>query len=90
MTAPVVAPSKWKTWIALAGSVLAFLIPLVVSVQDVLPPPWPAIIGAVIAALTALGVYHAPFTPADTVIVSTSVAKSLPPVTGTYKNPWQQ
>lgn len=88
MTTPVV-PSKFKTWIALAGSALSFIVPLVVSVEDYLPPQWAAVIGAGIALLTGLGVYHAPYVPAGTVVVPEAVAKSAPPVVGEYRNQWQ-
>lgn len=91
MTTPApTTPSKAKTWIALAGSVLTFVVPLVVSAESYLPSPWPAVIGGAIAVLTALGVYKAPYTPADTVIVPTSVAQSLPPAPGEYRNPYKQ
>ena len=53
MTAPTVVPSKLKTWIALAGSVLSFVVPLIVSVEDYLPAPWPAVIGGVIVGVMA-------------------------------------
>lgn len=99
MTQPLVIPSKLKTWTALAGSVLAVVIPLLVSVEDMLPAPWPAVIGAVIAALTALGVYKAPYVPTGTVLVPEAQVKSTPapaqPTTtteltaGTYSNPWK-
>lgn len=107
MTAPVVTtiePTKAKTWVAAIGSVLTFAIPLLVSVQDYLPPPWPSVLGAVLAVLTTLGVYKTPNRPADTVIVPESQVITLPPNTGYtpvpdappaappvggYKNPWQ-
>lgn len=55
------APSKAKTWIALLGSLLSVAVPLIVSASAHLPEPWPAVIGGVVAVLTALGVYHAPY-----------------------------
>lgn len=88
MTTPTPAPSKFKTYIALAGSLLSFVVPLVVSAEQYLPPQWAAVIGGVIALLTAFGVYKAPYTPPGTVVVPEAVAQSLPPVAGQYKNPW--
>jgi len=52
-----------KSWVALVGSLLTFIIPWVVQYSTLLPAPWPAIIGAVVAILTAVGVYHAPYQP---------------------------
>lgn len=68
-----------KSWVALLGSLLTFIIPWVVKYSDLLPSPWPAVIGAVVAVLTAAGVYHAPYQP-----VSTS--KQQPPA----NTPWPQ
>jgi hypothetical protein len=82
-------PSKWKTWVALVGSALSFVVPYVLSVESYLPSPWPAVIGVVLFVLSALGVYKAPYKPAGTVLVPTSVAQSSPPVAGEFKNPWQ-
>lgn len=90
MTAPdlsSVVPLKWKAWVALAGSALSVVVPLVVSVEDYLPSPWPAVIGGVIAVLTALGVYHAPYMPPNTTVVPDVQAA---PTRGAYRNPWQQ
>ena len=53
-----------KAWVGLLGSFLTFLIPWVVQESDHLPYPWPIVIGAVVALLTAFGVYHAPYQPA--------------------------
>jgi predicted anti-sigma-YlaC factor YlaD len=53
-----------KSWVALGGSLLTFIVPWVVQVSVALPPPWPAVIGGVVAVLTALGVYRAPYAPA--------------------------
>ena len=52
-----------KSWVALVGSLLTFIIPWVVQYSTLLPAPWPAVIGAVVAVLTAVGVYHAPYQP---------------------------
>jgi hypothetical protein len=84
-----VVPSKFKTYVALAGSILSFVVPLIVSVENYLPAPWPAVIGGVIALLTAAGVYKAPYVPPGATVVPTSVAQSLPPAAGEFKNPWQ-
>lgn len=85
MTTPTPpAPSKSKSWVALVGSLLAFAIPLLTQFSGFLPPPWPALIGGVIALLTMLGVYHAPYAPKGTVMVPASNG-------GTYTDdPWKQ
>jgi hypothetical protein len=91
MTTPTPKPSKFKTYVALAGSLLSFAIPLLLSVEQYLPPQWAAVIGGVIALLTAFGVYHAPYTkPAAPVVADvTPQARSLPPnADGTYQSPW--
>jgi hypothetical protein len=53
-----------KSWVGLIGSLLTFIIPWAVQVSTTLPPPWPALIAAVVALLTAFGVYQAPYAPA--------------------------
>ena len=50
-----------KAWVGLLGSFLTFIIPWVVQESDHLPYPWPFVIGAVVAVLTAVGIYHAPY-----------------------------
>ena len=52
-----------KAWTALIGSLLTLIIPTLVSVSAAWPAPWPAVIGGVVAVLTALGVYRAPYRP---------------------------
>lgn len=54
-----------KAWTGLAGSLLTFLVPWVSSQSANLPEPWPALIGAGVALLTAFGVYQAPYRPAE-------------------------
>jgi hypothetical protein len=88
MTAPMAAPppdlsylipSKWKTVVGLIGSALSFAVPYVLQVTDGLPDPWPVVIGIVLFILTTLGVYRAPYKPADTVLVHKSeVPKGTP------------
>lgn len=53
-----------KAWTALLGSVLTLVIPWIVQASAVMPAPWPAVVGAVVAVLTAVGVYRAPYAPA--------------------------
>ena len=85
MTTPIttVEPSKAKTWIAVVGGLLTVVVPLIVSVSTYLPEPWPAVIGAVVALLTAFGVYKAPYKPGGTTVVPTAeleqVATPMPP-----------
>jgi hypothetical protein len=82
-------PSKAKTWVALVGSVLTVAVPLIVSVQDYLPSPWPGVIGAALSVLTALGVYKAPYVPQEAVLapdtpaVAAASRQGLPGLTGT-------
>ena len=52
-----------KAWAGLLGSFLTFIIPWVVQESDHLPQPWPYVIAAVVAILTAVGIYHAPYQP---------------------------
>lgn len=55
-----------KSWTAFGGSLLAVLIPwFVTTVAPHLPEPYPALIGAAVALATAVGVYHAPYAPAN-------------------------
>lgn len=53
-----------KAWLALLGSFLTFIIPWILQESDHLPQPWPYVIAAVVAVLSAVGVYHAPYKPA--------------------------
>jgi hypothetical protein len=91
MTTSVIPPSTAKSWVALVGSALAVAVPLVLSVATYLPEPWPAVVGAVIALLTAAGVYKAPYKPADTVIAPTTSVDppAPPPISDGYENPWK-
>lgn len=95
-----IIPSKAKAWVGLLGSVLSFVVPLVLSVQDYLPAPWPAVIGGALAVLTALGIYRAPYKPEGTVLAPAPTASpewagqvEAKPLgnggNGTYANPWQ-
>lgn len=49
-----------KAWLSLVGGLLTVLIPVIVQMSASLPPPWPSIIGAIVAILTAFGVYQVP------------------------------
>jgi hypothetical protein len=89
MTTPTPTPSKFKTYVALAGSLLSFVVPLVISVEQYLPPQWAAVIGGIIALLTAVGVYHAPYTPPGPVAVAQPPFAPAPlNPDGTYQSPW--
>ena len=77
-----VEPTKAKSWIALAGSVLTFFVPLLTAAQGWLPDPWPAVIGGVLAIGTALGVWKVRNVPEDTVAVPADQVTTLPPGTG--------
>lgn len=92
-----VVPSRAKTWIGVAGAILAVVIPLVVSVQQYLPPPWASVIGAIIVILTGLGIYHAPYQPPETTIVRNEDIAAInagqavvPGPTRPYQTPWGQ
>ena len=105
MTAPVdlaaIVPSKAKTWIGFVGALLSFAGPFVLESADLLPTPWPAVIGVVFAVATALGIYRGPYKPTGTVLAVDPAEKPvdrLPegtPVaiavedTVEYKNPWR-
>lgn len=105
MTAPVdlsaLVPSKAKTWVGLVGSVVSFVLPFALESADLLPTPWPAVLGALAAVLTALGIYKAPYRPRGTVLAVDPTEKPverLPegtPVavaveeTVEYRNPWK-
>jgi hypothetical protein len=84
-----VIPLRYKTIVGLIGSIVTFAVPLVISVEQYLPSPWPAVIGALLSVLTALGIYKAPYKPEGTALVPNAVAASAPPAPGEYKNPWQ-
>lgn len=83
MTQPVtptittLEPSKSKTWIAAIGGALTVIVPIVLSVSTNLPEPWPAVISAVVAVLTAVGVYRAPYKPEGTTVVPTVELKQV-------------
>lgn len=100
-TISTIEPSKSKTWWAVIGGLLTVVVPLVLSVATSLPDPWPALIGAVVAVLTATGVYRAPYKPEGTTVVPTreleQVATPLAPTStvvpqtrdgGGVKGPW--
>lgn len=93
MTTPDITaliPSKAKAWVGLLSSLLTLGVPYVLSVTDTLPSPWPIVIGLVIAALSWLGIYKAPYTPAgatlapDTPAVAAAAAQESIP-----RNPWK-
>ncbi len=75
-----------KAWLSLLGGLLTVTIPLLVQVSGSLPEPWPAVIGGVVAVLTALGVYRVPNKPAVTTTPPTYVPPGEPP--GGYPNPY--
>jgi hypothetical protein len=109
MTNPVditgLVPKKWKPVIGLIGSFLTFVVPYVISAESSLPPVWTVVIGVVLALLTALGIYHAPYTPDGTVLApdtpEVAAASLQQPVTpppappaprpppGEFENPWK-
>lgn len=90
-----IIPSKAKTWVGLLTSLLTLGVPYALSVSTALPPPWPVVIGLVIAVLGALGIYKAPYKPTGTVlavdpsapVVADSVPASAPTARPTYTGP---
>lgn len=86
-TITTLEPSKAKTWVAAVGGALTIVVPIVLSVSTNLPEPWPAVISAVVAVLTAVGVYKAPYRPEGTTTVPTreleQVATPLAPTSTT-------
>jgi uncharacterized membrane protein YjfL (UPF0719 family) len=53
-------PVHAKAVVALIGSLLTFIVPWLLQVSTTLPPPWPALVSAVVALLTFFGVYKTP------------------------------
>ena len=53
-----------KSWVALGGALLTFIVPMLLQVSVGMPEPWPAVAAALVAVLTAVGAYHAPYAPA--------------------------
>jgi hypothetical protein len=101
MTAPFditeIIPTKYKAWVGLIGSVLTLVVPFVLEAEQYLPTGANLAIGGVLAVLTSLGIYKAPYKPSnDTVLVHKSeVTTDLPAATPNkplppsgYNNPW--
>lgn len=87
MTTPNISGSTAKSWVALIGSALSFIVPYLTDYKDLLPPPWPMVIGALLAVGTWAGVFQTPYKPKDTVLVP---APYVPPVSGGGGvDPWQ-
>lgn len=98
MTTPIdistIVPLKAKAWVGLVGSLLTFAGPFILENANLLPSPWPALIGVFFALATALGIYRAPYKPAGTVLVEPTVDGPSPGLLsdeaqGTYQNPWK-
>lgn len=96
-----IVPLKYKPLVGLIGAALTFIIPTVLQYSTSLPDPWPWVIAAVVALLTWLGIYKAPYVPQGTVlapdtpaVASAAAQSSVAPVVnpdtgGAYRNPWQ-
>lgn len=96
-----IVPLKYKPLVGLIGAALTFIVPTVLTYSTQLPQPWPWVIAGVVALLTSVGIYKAPYTPQGTVLapdtpaVAQAAAQSAPtpvvnPDTGSgYTNPWQ-
>jgi hypothetical protein len=91
MTQPItiieIVPEKWKTVVGFIGALLSFVVPLALSVSDTLPPPWPAVIGAVVVVATALGIYKAPYKPEGTTLAPQGAVIEVPKTTGAHREP---
>lgn len=68
-----------KSWVALVGSLLTFIVPWIVQYSAFLPAPWPSVIAAAVAIATAVGVYHAPYQPVPTAQTDTGKHSSNSP-----------
>jgi hypothetical protein len=107
MTGPInietIIPTKYKAIVGLIGSLLSFVVPYVVQVEQYLPSPWPVVIGAVIAGLTFLGIVKAPYVPqgavlapdtpqvavaAQAAVTQSAVQQASVPQAGIYPDPW--
>lgn len=71
-----VVPTKYKAIVAIISGLLTIGVPWILQASTSLPSPWPGVIGLVIAALGALGVYRVPAVPDGHVIVPVSVAQA--------------
>lgn len=80
-------PVHAKAWTALAGSVLTLVGPWILQASLGLPAPWPAIVGAIFAVLTSLGVYRVP-NQLTQKQVNNAIAKGHVVVPDEYKSPW--
>lgn len=82
MTTPdlsFIIPKKYKAVVALVGTGLSFVVPFVLEASDSLPSPWPAVLGAVLWLLTALGVLQAPYAPKGTTLAVDPAAQEVAP-----------
>lgn len=71
MTQPdisAIIPLKAKAWVGLLGSLLTLIVPVALDATQTLDQPWPTVIGLVVAVLTALGIYKAPYKPTGTTL----------------------
>lgn len=72
-----IVPAKWKPYIGLVGSVASFAVPYLIKAEEWLPSPWPVVIAAVIAGLTFLGIYKAPYVPPGAVLAPNTPAVAV-------------
>lgn len=90
-----IVPKKWKPVVGLVGSLLTLIVPSIIQAESSLPPVWTVVIGAVLAVLTALGVYKAPYQPEGTVLApatpevidAATITPSAPPAEATPQTP---
>ncbi len=97
MTNPIdlsaIVPSKAKTWVSLIGALLTIIGPWILQSANLLPSPWPGVIGLIFAVLTAAGVYKADYKPEGTVLAvdpSAPVIASSVPATAPVATPSHQ
>jgi len=73
-----------KTWASLLGTLLTLIVPWALQISQALPPPWPAVVAAIMAILTAMGVYKVPNAPYQQ---NPAPANPVNPYPG-YNFPW--
>ena len=77
-----------KSWTAFLGGILNILIFAITQFAFALPPQWVVIIQAIVTVLTAVGVYHAPYSPVGRASAPVTLLNS-PTVGGPFTgSPW--
>lgn len=74
-----------KTWTSLIGTIITLVIPYLLQISPSFPAPWPAIVAAILAILTAFGVYKVPNAPGNR---HNPMSPAQNPVFSNYDFPW--